>query len=209
MTTPSSPIAPREAARSARRASLLEAAEQVFAERAFAGATMAEIAARAGYSAGNLYNVFENKEALFREVMTSRGTLFMEQLLRALNGDGSFSETLDRYIDAFVGSVESQRNFFVILSQPTGVFEWGTGASSQEAHTTRDTIEREVLRLFEKAFANGEIPAMAPSVYVATLSGILVAYAAGWIRRGGKSEELWAHVDEIRSVIHRALGAVG
>ena len=66
------PGAPRSRVRAARRQALLEAAEDVFAERGFSRATMAEIAARAGYSAGNLYNVFAGKEALFSEVLTSR-----------------------------------------------------------------------------------------------------------------------------------------
>ena len=51
---------PRARARAARRQALLETAEAVFAERGFAGATMSEIASRAGYSAGNLYHVFED-----------------------------------------------------------------------------------------------------------------------------------------------------
>jgi TetR/AcrR family transcriptional regulator len=206
MATKASVSPPREAARNARRAALLETAEQVFAERTFAGATMAEIAARAGYSAGNLYNVFENKEALFKEVMRSRGTLFMEELLGALNGGGAFSETLDRYIDAFIGSVERQHNFFVILSQPTGIFEWGTGVSSKDAETIRSTIQTAVLRLFEKAVASGEIPGIEPMVYATGLNGMLNAYAADWVRNDGKPEDLWARLDQLRTVIHRAVG---
>jgi AcrR family transcriptional regulator len=65
----------RERIREARRLAVVEAAEQVFAERGFAGATVAEIAARAGYSAGNLYNVFEGKEALFHAVVAARSGL--------------------------------------------------------------------------------------------------------------------------------------
>lgn len=48
----------------------LRAAEEVFAERGYLGATMAEIAARAGVSTGNLYRYFESKDALFDEIVT-------------------------------------------------------------------------------------------------------------------------------------------
>ena len=75
---------PRMRARAARRQGLLETAEEVFAERGFAGATMAEIASRAGYSAGNLYNVFDGKDALFAEVLTTRGDQILELLDAAL-----------------------------------------------------------------------------------------------------------------------------
>lgn len=50
------------------RAAMLEAASEVFAEAGFAGATMAEIARRAGVATGNLYRYFANKAALFDAV---------------------------------------------------------------------------------------------------------------------------------------------
>ena len=46
-------------------ARVLDAAEAVFAESGYAGATMAAIAERAGMSTGNVYRYFANKEALF------------------------------------------------------------------------------------------------------------------------------------------------
>jgi AcrR family transcriptional regulator len=49
---------------------LLAAAVQVFAAEGYQGATMATIAQRAGISAGNVYRYFENKEALFSEILT-------------------------------------------------------------------------------------------------------------------------------------------
>jgi len=48
------------------RASIVAAALQVFAERGFASATMAEIARAARVSAANIYGYFPSKERLFR-----------------------------------------------------------------------------------------------------------------------------------------------
>lgn len=45
------------------------AALEVFAERGFRGATMPEIATRAGVAAANIYRYYENKEALFAAVI--------------------------------------------------------------------------------------------------------------------------------------------
>ncbi|MDY7233143.1 TetR/AcrR family transcriptional regulator [Hyalangium rubrum] len=50
-------------------ARVLAAAEQAFAEAGYEGATVADIAARAGVSTGNVYRYFENKDALFYEVL--------------------------------------------------------------------------------------------------------------------------------------------
>lgn len=51
------------------RARLLAAAEEAFAEAGYEGAVMADIAARAGVSTGNVYRYFESKDALFYEVL--------------------------------------------------------------------------------------------------------------------------------------------
>lgn len=48
---------------------LLKAAAEVFAERGFQPATMAQIAARAGVATGNVYRYYESKEVLFAAVV--------------------------------------------------------------------------------------------------------------------------------------------
>lgn len=50
------------------RERVVRAAEAVFVEDGYQGATMAAIAARAGVSTGNLYRYFESKDALFYTV---------------------------------------------------------------------------------------------------------------------------------------------
>jgi AcrR family transcriptional regulator len=51
---------------------LLEAAEHVFRERGFAGATVEEITERAGFSRGAFYSNFESREQLFIELLHNR-----------------------------------------------------------------------------------------------------------------------------------------
>lgn len=54
-----------ERRRAQTREYLLEAAAQVFAERGFHGATLDEVAARAGFTKGAVYSNFKNKDDLF------------------------------------------------------------------------------------------------------------------------------------------------
>ena len=61
---------------------IVDAAELEFAERGYVGATMAQIAKRAGLSTGNLYRYFANKEALFEHML---GADFVEQFERLLD----------------------------------------------------------------------------------------------------------------------------
>jgi TetR/AcrR family transcriptional regulator len=61
----------RAAKRQANEARILAAAEAVFAETGFAGATTAAIAERAGLPKANLHYYFRTKEALYRRVLES------------------------------------------------------------------------------------------------------------------------------------------
>src|SRR3954452_12890746 len=55
----------REIKQEQTRARLLEAAAAVFARSGYHGATLAEVAAEAGFTKGAVYSNFESKEALF------------------------------------------------------------------------------------------------------------------------------------------------
>ena len=60
---------PRPTIREENERALLEAAEWVFAEQGFAGATTAAIARRAGVPKANLHYYFPTKEGLYRSVI--------------------------------------------------------------------------------------------------------------------------------------------
>lgn len=74
---------------------VLRAAETVFAESGYEGATMAAIAERAGMSTGNLYRYFANKEMLFRTVFTDEFAERFLALLRRRVGSLRASEHLE------------------------------------------------------------------------------------------------------------------
>src|SRR4051812_21563537 len=59
------------AARSVRRAELLAAAAQVFAERGYAATTIREAADAAGILGGSLYYHFDSKESMVDEILST------------------------------------------------------------------------------------------------------------------------------------------
>jgi TetR/AcrR family transcriptional regulator len=78
---------------------ILRAAEAVFAERGFTGATTAAIAARAGLPKANLHYYFPTKAALYRRVLTG----VLEAWLSAADAfdtEAEPGEALGRYIAA-------------------------------------------------------------------------------------------------------------
>lgn len=86
---PSPPLAPaialdRAAGRGARTAArILDAAEDLFAERGYAGTTLRDVADRVGLRIPSLYNHFASKDALYAAVL-ARGIGPVVELLAAL-----------------------------------------------------------------------------------------------------------------------------
>ncbi|MDQ3944018.1 MAG: TetR/AcrR family transcriptional regulator [Actinomycetota bacterium] len=89
----------REESPAQTRARLLESAAAVFAQRGFYGASVEEIAERAGFSRGAFYSNFEDKSDLFLALLDDR----LERELRAVEetladeaGPGAFLDLLRR-----------------------------------------------------------------------------------------------------------------
>jgi TetR/AcrR family transcriptional regulator len=78
---------------------LLQAAETVFAERGFSGATTAEIAARAKLPKANLHYYFRTKAELYRAVLANMLELWLNELDR-FTAERDPSEVVAEYIAA-------------------------------------------------------------------------------------------------------------
>lgn len=68
------------------RQQILDAAYDLFIEKGFQGSTMRDIADKAGIKAASIYNHFDGKESIFKEVFLERHPLFglLEILNRAI-----------------------------------------------------------------------------------------------------------------------------
>ncbi|MDF2140108.1 TetR/AcrR family transcriptional regulator [Paenirhodobacter sp. CAU 1674] len=89
----------RSANRRATEATILAAAESVFAEAGFGGATMQLIADMAGLPKANLHYYFATKEALYRAVVQRIFQIWLEAA-DAMDGAPGPAEGIGAYIDA-------------------------------------------------------------------------------------------------------------
>jgi TetR/AcrR family transcriptional regulator len=80
-------------------ARILKAAERVFAETGFSGATMAEIAERARLPKANLHYYFGTKEELYRAVLTDILKVWMSPIA-AIRPEGDPAAILAQYVRA-------------------------------------------------------------------------------------------------------------
>lgn len=79
----------REAVRDYKRTAIVDAARRVFAVKGLEGASMREIGAAAGYTAAAIYFYFENKEALYGEIVAAS----LSELSRAVRHAVGAAET--------------------------------------------------------------------------------------------------------------------
>lgn len=77
-----------------KRRAILAAATEVFLQHGYLGASMDEVAARAGVSKQTVYKQFENKERLFAEIVLGTSDQLLDGLLQA------YVETLEGTDDA-------------------------------------------------------------------------------------------------------------
>lgn len=84
--------------RESARQRVLEAATYLFANNGFAETSIASIAGEADVSVGGFYNLFENKEALYRELVINRTQEFADRLRQARNSGGNPTERLEKML---------------------------------------------------------------------------------------------------------------
>ncbi len=99
------------------KASLLRAAEQVFAERGLAGAKVEEIARRAGVSKGAFYLHFESKEAALEEVVQG----FLEKCRSFFQAPSEWAEIPDSPPEIFEFALARDLRIFEFLWESRAV----------------------------------------------------------------------------------------
>ncbi len=145
----------KERERLRRREDILEAAKKVFAEKGFSGSTLDEIALRAEYGKGTIYNYFSSKEELFLTLVREGLQSFKNTVNQALAPCESVVEKLEKYIEVALDYFYDHQNAFKIISfeihQPNSL----SGVIQDEL---RETYSRElyfISQLIEQGVREG------------------------------------------------------
>jgi TetR/AcrR family transcriptional regulator, repressor of fatR-cypB operon len=106
----------RERERIARRDEILSAARAVFAEKGFSRATLDEIAARAEFGKGTLYNYFEGgKDALLIAVLDEVFDEMVDIVENAFRRSTTFREALHDLASNCMQLFADRRDLFIIM----------------------------------------------------------------------------------------------
>jgi len=166
------------------RQRILAAAEEVFAERGYEGAALADIARRAGFTTGAIYGCFRDKAELLLEVVRSVLESQQEAAVaysRLDAGDGELPARVAGLADQFVDDAGARQRALVLEAHVAARRDPEVGQLLRAFQAGR--LE-ELTRAIERAQEAGEVDAGVDAATVATLFlviplGVVVLDAAG------------------------------
>jgi AcrR family transcriptional regulator len=151
--------------REVRTRQLIHLGEQLFAERGFRGASMDELARRAGVTKPVIYELVGNKEALFRACMQRTADDLAERVLEAVSAAVGIRERLSAGALAWFQFVEAHRDL------------WDRLLSGEDSPMTVEiaAIRRRQARLVAELLAQNaaEAGVSAPAVLLDALAHLL------------------------------------
>ena len=95
---------------------ILEAALELFGTNGYQATTISQIAKQAGVSKGLIYNYFESKKALLRQIMKNTIEIGMEIVDQALNDYESPEEELEHMVMDSIGHIRANFKFWRLLT---------------------------------------------------------------------------------------------
>jgi AcrR family transcriptional regulator len=104
----------KEREREGRKQEVLVVALALFAEKGFHSVSMQEIAEVAEFSVGTLYNLFENKDSLFEELMENTKERMREDLFVVLDVPGDAVQRIRHFIRSTSDLLEEYATFIKV-----------------------------------------------------------------------------------------------
>ncbi|MBT3066842.1 TetR/AcrR family transcriptional regulator [Rhodoferax sp. U11-2br] len=184
-----------------RRQAILAAAEQVFQETGFAGASMAQICQRVGYSKATLYSYFSSKEELFFEVISKATEAEFQATHDALDANqpdmAQALETFGRRFLSFLYAPQLQTVRRLVVSEAG---RSGLGQKCFELGPQRS--EAEVVAFLQHGMATGKLRQANTRIAARQFKSLL---EAEWIDRFMFQMPMDASEEAIAESVHQAI----
>jgi len=173
----------RREAQAQTRARLLDAAAEIFSEKGFSAATIADVADRAGYTIGAVYSNFEGKDALFRSLMAERLVAMEAGLTDAFASADAAHELqpddVDQRIRADLDRLEAAEDSVPaswgrLLNEYRGYIADDAAAKAELAELDRRCVEI-IARYIERFAASIELVLPLPATELVELTNALSA----------------------------------
>ncbi len=192
----------------------MEAAEELFARRGFAGVGMSEIADTVGLRKSSLFHHFRSKAALYAAVVHRILAEVDLELTRTLALGGSAVERLDRWVDALVDLMVRTPAHARLMLRSLFEDDEMSGALPEERQADEELrrILQQASNVLRDGMAHGELRAASIPHTIQTLIGMTVYhFASGELgdeiigRSIFDSEEVERRKREVKAFLHHGL----
>ena len=185
---------------------VLDVAEHVFGSEGFHGASVEEIAKRAEFSVGTLYNLFPSKEALFAAVVERRQEEFLAAGRRALEEEPSSLGKLDRLSTFILHYFEAHEMLFRSYVSATSGFMWSVRPTlGEKTYQTHLQFIEFVAGICRTGMAEEQWPRTDPESLALVITATLNAFLTRWVVTE-QGTPLEPRVVELQSFIRRIVG---
>jgi TetR/AcrR family transcriptional regulator len=198
------------------REKILDAAEELFARRGFAGVGLSEIADAVGLGKSSLFHHFPTKAQLYAAVVERILAEIESALMRALAAGGSPVERVDRWVDTIIDLLGARPAHSRLLLRSLFEDDELGGASAEEraADATLARIVDSISQLLREGMASGALRvASIPHTLQSLIGLIIYHFASGQFGTELFRRSLFAPAevkrrkDEIRALLHHGLVA--
>ncbi|MDQ6849920.1 MAG: TetR/AcrR family transcriptional regulator [Actinomycetota bacterium] len=172
-----------------RREQLLDVGRTLFAEKGYDGASIEEIASRAGVSKPVVYEHFGGKEGLYAVVVDREMSGLLDRLTGALS-EGHPRQLVEQAALALLTYIEEQTDGFRILSRESPV-----ASSSGTFSYLLNDIASQVEHIMAREFAERGMSTKLAPMYAQMLVGMVALTGQWWLdERKPRREEVAAHL---------------
>lgn len=194
------------------RGRILDAAEEVFAERGYQAAAVDEIVQRSGTSKGSFYFHFPSKQAIFQALVDGQADRLARRVEERIAGEPTAlaraEAALRVTLEAFAGHRRLARLLLLDAARPTGTPGAAERAAGVRFESVHERFTAVVQRHLEEAVRAGELrpaPGFDPAVAAAAWTGALNEVILRWLRTG-QPADLRHALPTLRQML---LGGVG
>jgi AcrR family transcriptional regulator len=179
----------RRQLRDATDAGILQAAEEVLAERGYLGTRMQTIARRAGVAVGTIYNHYRSREGLLHALFQARRRELFRRLeeSRRDTAGAPFMAQLEGFVGSILDLFESHRPFIRVAAETEHLrARFRSAHSSPDSRPYVQQIQESAERIVEAGIEEGALRPRGAALYPTILTRIILGVVAIDAGEGGE-----------------------
>lgn len=152
----------------------MDVALSLISEKGYHQTSMNEIAQKAEFSVGTLYNFFINKEELYKAMVNEKASEFYEILKKVLDSPGSPEEVIRKWVDTKIWLYSENRQFFSIFFVESMKINISLRAAlTEDIRKLHQDIRKRLTNIFEKGIKEKIFNNFDPWILALSLDGMV------------------------------------